>query len=184
MTKQTTNESERAELLSQLAQYGEEDLRMALRAANAQKQTREEGLYFLHYFFGEDRVGVDESGHPVTLPMDADGAMEPTGKVATISIPIDETIMNPGQMVHGGVTALLCDNVMGMASFMSAGRPGVTLEMTVRYHMPGRGNQLIGQGEVVHAGGQINSTRCEVRDDQGNLVATATGSFYHSRKRS
>ncbi|QSO46167.1 PaaI family thioesterase [Alicyclobacillus mengziensis] len=148
------------ELLNRLAKYTEEDLEMALRAADAQKRTREEGLYFLHYLLGEDRMNAD-------------------AKEASIVLPIRPMVMNPVNMVHGGITALLCDNVMGMASYMSAKRPGVTLDLSVRYHLPGRGNQLTARGEVVHAGGQVNSTRCEVRDDVGRLVATATGSFYH-----
>ncbi|QSO52589.1 PaaI family thioesterase [Alicyclobacillus curvatus] len=151
------------ELLNQLGTYTEEDLELALRAADAQKRTREEGLYFLHYFLGEDRVKTDDHE-------------------ASIVMPIAPMVMNPGNMVHGGVTALLCDNAMGMASYLSAQRPGVTLDMSVRYHLPGRGGQLTARGEVVHKGGQINSTRCEVRDDVGRLVATATGSFYHTRK--
>ncbi|WP_054968649.1 PaaI family thioesterase [Alicyclobacillus ferrooxydans] len=154
----------KAELLNELAKYDTEDLEMALRAADAQKRTREEGLYFLHYFLSEDRMAANE-------------------QESSIVIPVAPMVMNPGKMVHGGITAFLCDNVMGMASYTHAQRPGVTLDLSVRYHLPGRGSQLIARGEVVHAGGQVNSTRCEVRDDQGNLVATGTGTFYHRRPR-
>jgi uncharacterized protein (TIGR00369 family) len=149
------------QLLQELSNFEEEDLEIALKAARASKRKREDQFYFLHYFFEEQR--------------------EDDGDIAYITMPIHEITLNPLQMVHGGVTAFLCDNAMGYASYMKTQRPGVTLDMSVRYHKPGRGNYLKAMAQVVSHGSQINSTRCEVRDETGTLVATATGTFYHKR---
>jgi uncharacterized protein (TIGR00369 family) len=148
------------ELLRKLTEFEQEDLAVALKAAQAAKCARTEGLYFLHYFFEEERVE------------------ESVGQ-SLVTIPVTELVMNQAKMLHGGVTAFICDNAMGMASYMEKGRPGVTLDLSVRYHKPGKGARLIARGVVVSAGSRINSARCEVRDEQGTLVATATGSFYH-----
>jgi acyl-CoA thioesterase len=153
---------DREALLRELAGFDEDALRAAVQAARAVEATRREGFYFLHHFFEEKRDLTDPR-RPVLM------------------LPITDRVMNPGQMVHGGVTAFLCDNAMGMASALEKGRPGVTLEMTVRYHKPGRGRCLMATGELVHTGSILNSARCEVRDDQGNLVASASGTFYHRR---
>ncbi|SFV07134.1 PaaI family thioesterase [Alicyclobacillus macrosporangiidus] len=154
----------REHLLAQLAQLSDEDLEVALKAGRASEKARQRDRYFLHHFFAEQRVE------------DGDGQ-------AAITLPVTDLILNPAKMVHGGVTAFLCDNAMGMASYMEKRRPGVTLEMSVRYHKPGRGRHLVARGEVVAAGALLNSARCEVRDDSGALVATATGTFYHRQAR-
>lgn len=150
------------ELLEMLSEFDGEDLQVALQAAHAARKTRAKGLYFLHHFFEERRFEAEEKGWGV-------------------KIPISSLVMNPGQMVHGGVTAFLADNAMGMASFMEKQRPGVTLDLSVRYHRPARGNHLTALGQVVSAGSLVNSMRAEIRDDTGLLVATSTGSFYHRK---
>ncbi|MCF8567206.1 PaaI family thioesterase [Alicyclobacillus tolerans] len=150
------------ELLEALEQFDSEDLTTALKAAEASRKTRRQGAYFLQNFFEETRVQGDERGTEITMP-------------------ITPLVMNPGHMAHGGVIAFLCDNAMGMASFMEKQRPGVTMDLTVRYHKPLRGSFATARGEVVSSGSRINSTRCECRDETGTLVATATGSFYHFR---
>ncbi|MCL6515932.1 PaaI family thioesterase [Alicyclobacillus sp.] len=154
----------RQELLAELARLSDEDLAVALQAGRAREKARQRGTYFLHHFLQERRV-EGEDGR------------------AVITIPVSDLVMNPGGMVHGGITALLCDNAMGMASYMEKRRPGVTVEMTVRYHRPGRGDRLVASGEVLSAGALLNSARCEVRDEDGTLVATATGTFYHRQSR-
>ena len=148
------------ELLNQLQDFDEAELQVALQAATALRKTKTEGLYFLHHFLQEDRVQDENNNHGVTIP-------------------ISPLVMNPINMVHGGVTALLADNAMGFASFMEKQRPGVTLDLNVHYHKPGRGQQLRAIGEIVSVGALFNSMRTEVRDETGILVATATGTFYH-----
>ena len=150
------------ELLRQLADFNEEELEAAVQAAIAAKKAREEGFYFLHHFFQQDRFneGINDYG---------------------VKIPINSLVMNPNDMVHGGVIAFLADNAMGFASYMEKKRPGVTLDLNVRYLKPGRGKQLTAIGEVVSSGSLFNSLRTDIMDETGMLVATATGAFYHRK---
>ena len=148
------------EILRQLETFDEEELQAALQAANAVRKTKNEGLYFLHHFLQQDRVESEPQHFGV-------------------SIPVTNLVMNPLQMAHGGVIAWLADNAMGFASFMEKGRPGVTLDLNVRYHKSGKGKQLNAVGVVVSSGALFNSMKTEVRDETGVLVATASGTFYH-----
>lgn len=158
----------KAEMLATINEYSEEELSLAVHAVESLRKTRESQFYFLHYFFKEqfDINGVSETGDCV------------------IELPLSDLLMNPVGMVHGGVLATLCDNVMGLASYLRAKRTGVTLELSVRYHKPARGSHLVARGSVLAESAQFNSTRCEVFDGQGTLVTSATGTFYHSRERS
>ncbi len=150
------------ELLRHLADFNEDELQVAVQAAAAAKKSREDGFYFLHHFLQQDRFSTGDNDYGV-------------------KIPVTSLVMNPIDMVHGGVIAFLADNAMGFASHMEKNRPGVTLDLNVRYHKPGRGKQLTAIGEVVSSGSLFNSLRSEVRDETGMIVATATGAFYHRR---
>ncbi|MDQ0190705.1 PaaI family thioesterase [Alicyclobacillus cycloheptanicus] len=160
----TTEVTGKENLLAALAEFDEADLQMALHAANAAKRARERkgATYFLHEFLGEHRRVEDDR--------------------AVLTIPVRDWMMNPGGILHGGIMAYLCDNTLGMASFLKSTRPGVTVDLNVRYHLPVVSGSITGVGEVVAGGSQINSARCEVHDDQGRIVATAAGTFYHKKR--
>jgi uncharacterized protein (TIGR00369 family) len=97
-----------------------------------------------------------------------------------ISLPITPFVMNPLQMVHGGITATLADSTMG--SLVNKRLPDdkhcVTSEMKVNYISPGLGEELICQAKVVHMGKQLCVAECRVTTEKGRLVAIATGTFY------
>lgn len=158
---QTTDTAAREALIAELAAFDESDLEMALYAAKASKRTRErkDRSYFLHEFLGEHRRVEDGQ--------------------ATLTLDVKDWMMNPVNILHGGVMAFLCDNTLGMASYLNQQRPGVTVDLNVRYHLPVTSGVITGRGSVVSSGSRINSARGEVFDDAGRLVASATGTFYH-----
>lgn len=148
------------DLLEQLAKLSEEDLRIALHAGESSRLEREEGqAYFLRYFYGEERH-MEEG-------------------VSEIRMPIQPFMRNAFYSVHGGVLAYLADNCMASLSREKMGRPGVTLDLQIKYHNPGRGQYLIARGKLVHKAKLFTCMRAEIRSDDGTLVATATGTFYH-----
>jgi uncharacterized protein (TIGR00369 family) len=153
----------REEMLGFLARCSDTELAVAVRAASAQRKANDGDLYFLHHFYGERLVEANAGAA-------AEFALE---------LPIAPALLNPAGIVHGGVIATLCDDVMGFASHSTIGRPGVTLDMTVRYHKPGRGSALIATARIVSAARLLQSAECTVRDDHGRIVATASGAFYH-----
>lgn len=89
-------------------------------------------------------------------------------------------LYNPNGVLHGGVIYVMVDSSMG-AAVMSNLEPGLmctTIELKVSYLQPVREGELIAETEVVKQGRNIAFTESKVRDDQGRLVATASGSMF------
>ena len=79
-------------------------------------------------------------------------------------------------IVHGGVICTLLDIAMGTAARCTLGQPVMTLDMQTSFIAPGRG-VLIGEGRVLRAGRSILFCEAEVRTEDGELVAKASGLF-------
>lgn len=80
-------------------------------------------------------------------------------------------------MVHGGLTCTLLDLALATAARTRIGRPVMTLDMQVAFIGPGRGN-LIAEGRVIRAGRSVIFCEGEARqEDDGSLVAKASGIF-------
>jgi len=80
-------------------------------------------------------------------------------------------------IVHGGVTATLCDSAMGFAA-MTLGVHPVTVEMKLNYLSPGSiGERLIGKGKVIREGKTLIITEGEVFSGK-NLIAKAVGTYF------
>lgn len=91
-------------------------------------------------------------------------------------------LLNRLGLVHGGVTYALADTSMGGAVFslLHDDQHCVAMEVKTNYLRPVTGGRLVAEARVVHCGQRVAVSTCEVRDDQGNLIAVATGSFYIS----
>ncbi|MBS0303568.1 MAG: PaaI family thioesterase, partial [Proteobacteria bacterium] len=88
-------------------------------------------------------------------------------------------LLNQLPAAHGGVVMALLDSVMSRACALQPGAPSqaaVTVEMSSRFHRPARG-ALLAEGWVVHASRSLCSCAAELRDEQGQVVATASGTF-------
>jgi len=84
---------------------------------------------------------------------------------------------------HGGVLMTLLDVAMARAatSHPEAGSPTVvTVEMSTRFLRPGRG-PLLAEGRVISSGKSLCTCEAQVRDAQGELVASAMGTFKYWR---
>src|SRR5437764_714798 len=94
------------------------------------------------------------------------------GEVVAVIEP-DESLYNPIGMVHGGVAATLLDSVVGYAS----------VELKVSYLRAihaGRG-EIRATGRVVKEGSRIAFAEGEIRDAEGRLLATASGTCVITR---
>src|SRR5574337_1966442 len=91
-------------------------------------------------------------------------------------------LLNRLGLVHGGVTYSLADTSMGGAVFslLEDNQYCVAMEVKTNYLRPVTQGALVAEARVVHCGQRVAVATCEVRDDKGNLVAMATGSFYIS----
>jgi uncharacterized protein (TIGR00369 family) len=83
---------------------------------------------------------------------------------------------NPVGNVQGGFLAAMLDDTLGPAlvATLPADEFAPTLELKVSFLRPARPGRLVGRGKVVHRGGTIAFLSGELRDDQDQVVATAT----------
>ena len=83
---------------------------------------------------------------------------------------------NPVGDVQGGFLAAMLDDTMGPAivSTLEAGEFAPTLEMKINYLKAARPGVLVGEAHVVKRGRAVAFAAGELRDESGDLVATAT----------
>ncbi len=102
--------------------------------------------------------------------------------VSEIHLALREELTNSWGVAHGGVTMTLLDVVMAHAarSPMQPGgdaQPGVvTVEMKTSFMRPGQG-RLVAVGRRLHRTATLAFCDGEVRDDKGQLVGHASGTF-------
>ena len=94
-----------------------------------------------------------------------------------LELDTNQDLANHIGIVHGGVTATLCDTAMGFAA-MSVGVLPVTVEMKVNYLSPGSiGDKLIAKGKVVKEGQTLIVADGEVYDGE-TLIAKSLGTYF------
>jgi uncharacterized protein (TIGR00369 family) len=88
-----------------------------------------------------------------------------------------EALANPMKQVQGGYLCAMLDEVMSVACMVASGMTHVapTLEMKTSFFRPAMPGKLTGVGRVIRWGKTIAFTEGEIYDDQGRLVAKATG---------
>ncbi|NLZ54490.1 MAG: PaaI family thioesterase [Thermoanaerobacteraceae bacterium] len=86
-------------------------------------------------------------------------------------------------IVHGGVTASLCDSAMGFAA-MTLGVFPVTVEMKLNFLSPGSiGDRLIAKGKIIKEGKTLIIADGEVYS--GNkLIAKSLGTYFAQKTKS
>ena len=74
--------------------------------------------------------------------------------VGQVSIRVDDRLMHPQQMVHGGVIFTIADTAMSMAliSVIPQGSRFGTIEAKINFMLPVRSGELLAEGSVVHHG--------------------------------
>ena len=105
---------------------------------------------------------------------------------AEIALTLREELTNSWSVAHGGVTMTLLDVVMAHAA-RSPNQPGhaespgvVTIEMKTSFLRAGHG-RLTAHGTLLHRTASMAFTEGEVRDEKGDLVAHATGTFKYMK---
>jgi uncharacterized protein (TIGR00369 family) len=80
--------------------------------------------------------------------------------------------------VHGGITASLLDEVIGVACGQKSDGKCATVELTVKYKRPLlEGIEVYAEGWCSGADGKIMLGEGRITDPKGNELATATGRF-------
>ncbi|MEF7617308.1 PaaI family thioesterase [Aquincola sp. MAHUQ-54] len=106
------------------------------------------------------------------------------GGESELSLNVHEELTNNWGTAHGGVTMTLLDAAMGHAA-RSPDEPGgtprtgvVTIEMKTSFMRPGVGRLTV-RGRVMDRTLTLSFCEASAFDEQGALVAHATGTFKH-----
>jgi uncharacterized protein (TIGR00369 family) len=100
-------------------------------------------------------------------------ALEP-GR-AVFEMKVDGRHHNPLGTLHGGVYCDLADAAMGWAfgATLSDGESFTTVELKINFLRAVRTATVTAEARVVKAGSTLGYVECEVKDEQGRLVAKA-----------
>jgi acyl-CoA thioesterase len=109
-----------------------------------------------------------------------------------VRIRVDERLMHPQQIVHGGIIFTLADTAMSMAlsARIPPGTPFGTIEAKINYLLPVRAGELVARGKVLHEGGSTAVLEATVYnldpandDADERAIARVLGTFYIKRQR-
>lgn len=98
----------------------------------------------------------------------------------TVEVDFDaraELLCNPMGQIQGGFLCAMLDECMSVACMVASGMTAVapTLEMKTSFLRPAMPGALLGVGRVLKWGRTVAFTEGELYDDQGRLLAKATG---------
>jgi len=95
---------------------------------------------------------------------------------AVVELEANESHANPMGTLHGGILCDIADAAMGIAfaSFAEEGESFTTIEMKINFLKPVWKTRLRASGKVVKRGKSIGYVECDIRNDQGDLIARAS----------
>lgn len=98
------------------------------------------------------------------------------GKSLAAQIKFDNRFANPLQMFQGGFLCGAFDEVFGPLTYMAAGQPVVTIEMSTSFIRPftAKDEFITIRAEVVNKSKTLIVLKAEARSKAGKLIATST----------
>jgi acyl-CoA thioesterase len=98
---------------------------------------------------------------------------------ATYRLDVTADLLNPHGVLHGGAVYTMIDYSMGGATMaaLAEGEICATIEIKTNYLASVRGGSLTCATEIVKQGRKVVFLESRVTDENGKLVATASGSF-------
>ncbi len=106
-----------------------------------------------------------------------------------VGITVDERLMHPQQIVHGGVIFTLADTAMSMAlmPLLPQGTRFGTVEAKINFMLPVRVGELVAEGALVHMGRStavMEATVFNIVDGERRAISKVLGTFSFSRPKS
>jgi acyl-CoA thioesterase len=132
----------------------------------------------------EMRQSAHHSGYFELLGMQVTTAQDGKG---IVRIHVDERLLHPQMIVHGGVIFALADTAMSWAliSTLPAGTPVSTIEAKINYLLPVRAGELEAEAAIVHQGRStavLESTVYNINGEQRTAIARILGTFNFPRR--
>jgi len=96
-----------------------------------------------------------------------------------LAIDADERFHNPAHVLHGGILSGLVDSAMAYAvsTQLDPDESCTNIDLTIRFVKATVSERLVAEAKVVRAGRTVVVTECDVKDEDGDLVARASSSF-------
>lgn len=131
------------------------------------------------------RQSAKTSGYFQMLGLNIDAFQDGKG---VVSVQVDERLLHPQQIVHGGVIFTLADTAMSMAllSLLPAGASVSTIEAKINYLRPVRTGDLRAEAAIVHQGRStavLEATVYNVNVEERHAIARVLGTFHISQGR-
>lgn len=88
--------------------------------------------------------------------------------------------MSRANLVHGGMVFTLLDCTLGRAVYsqLPEKHTSPTVEMKINYFRPAASGKLTCKGRIVNKSKQLCYAEGEVTNEEGKLIARATGTFF------
>jgi uncharacterized protein (TIGR00369 family) len=84
--------------------------------------------------------------------------------------------MGDDAVVNGGVLSALCDLMIGStAGLVDPGTRSATVQLSIRFERPLRGQRIVGEARVDHSTGRTVFASGELSDDQGRVCVRCQG---------
>lgn len=98
---------------------------------------------------------------------------------ATLSLQIRDEFRQNAGVVHGGVIASLIDSATAFAilPLLKPDERSTTVDLTISYLRPLIAGSMVAHAKVLRAGQRLIAVSAELRDDDGNLAATALSTY-------
>lgn len=96
-----------------------------------------------------------------------------------IDMPVHPQLYNTMNYLHGGAIAALADTAIGMshATTLREDESSATVEIKVSFLRPVFGGTVQAVGYVVKRGRTLSHVECEIHNNEGKLVAKASGTM-------
>ena len=103
---------------------------------------------------------------------------------AVFEMEVDERFHNPMGTLHGGVYCDLADAAMGYAyaATLAEGETFTTVELKINLFRAARQGKLTAEATVIKAGSTLGYVECEVKDQDGKLLAKAASTCMKLRQ--
>jgi uncharacterized protein (TIGR00369 family) len=103
-------------------------------------------------------------------------AIDPDEGTIEVAFTATEQFLNPAGTVQGGLLAAMLDDTLGPAlvATLGDGEWAPTTDLHVQFMKPAKPGELRGSGRIVRRGKDVAFLAGELRNSDGDLVATAT----------
>lgn len=98
---------------------------------------------------------------------------------ATVSLSVQDQLLQGAGMVHGGVITTLIDSVIGSAvrSVMDDHMISLTAELNINFFRPAKQGRIYAEGRVINKSKLLAVGVGDVKDEDGKLLATGRATY-------